>query len=77
VTVVTADGQEVRGFIMNEDRFSVQMMDTSERILLLERDKLRSFKKSPESLMPPYDTAELNDEDLQDIVAYLLTARAN
>jgi cytochrome c oxidase cbb3-type subunit 3 len=71
VTVVTADGQEAKGFIMNEDRFSVQMMDTRERILLLERDKLRSFKKSPESLMPPYSTALLNDEDLQDIVAYL------
>jgi hypothetical protein len=30
VTVVTADGKETKGFIMNEDRFSVQMMDTSE-----------------------------------------------
>ena len=43
--VVTADGKESKGFIMNEDRFSVQMMDTSERILLLEKDKLRSFEK--------------------------------
>lgn len=73
VTVVTADGQETKGFIMNEDRFSVQMMDISERILLLERDKLRSFKKSSVSLMPPYDTTLLSDKDLQDIIAYLLT----
>ena len=77
VTVVTAEGQETKGFIMNEDRFSVQMMDTSERILLLEREKLRSFKKSSVSLMPPYDTTQLSDKDLKDIVGYLLAAGAN
>ena len=77
VTVVTADGQETKGFIMNEDRFSVQMMDTSERILLLEKDKLRSFKKSSVSLMPPYDTTLLSENDLRDVVGYLLTAGAN
>jgi cytochrome c oxidase cbb3-type subunit 3 len=74
VTVVTADGQQRKGFVMNEDRFSVQMMDTSERLLLLERDKLRSFQKNPQSLMPPYSPAALSDKDLQDIVSYLLTA---
>ena len=72
VTVVTADGKETKGFIMNEDRFSVQMMDMNERVLLLEKDKLRSFKKSSVSLMPPYGTALLSDKDLQDITAYLL-----
>ena len=76
VTVMTVDGHETKGFIMNEDRFSIQMMDTSERIVLLERDKLRSFKKSPISLMPPYDTTLLSDKDLQDIIAYLLSVGA-
>jgi len=71
VTVVTADGQEVKGFVMNEDLFSLQMMDTGERIRLLDRAKLRSVKKSPVSLMPPYDTTRLSDKDLEDIVAYL------
>ena len=77
VTVVTTNGQEAKGFIMNEDRFSLQMMDTGERILLLEKDKLRSFKKSSMSLMPPYDTTLLSDHDLRDIVGYLLTAGSN
>ena len=76
VAVVTVDGQEASGFIMNEDNFSVQMMDTSERILLLEKDKLRSFKKSSESLMPSYDTTLLSDKDLQDMIAYLLNVGA-
>lgn len=73
VTIETADGQQRKGFVMNEDRFSVQMMDTSEQILLLERDKLRSFHKIPQSLMPAYNRTLLSDKDLQDIVAYLFT----
>ena len=75
-TVVTADGKDARGFIMNEDRFSVQMMDSSENILLLDKDKLRSFHKSSVSLMPPYDTTALSDKDLQDIIGFLLTVGA-
>jgi cytochrome c oxidase cbb3-type subunit III len=76
VTVVTAEGKEIKGVALNEDRFSVQMMDTSEHIHLFEKDKLRSFEKSRVSLMPAYDTSLLSDKDLQDIVAYLLSVGA-
>jgi mono/diheme cytochrome c family protein len=54
----------------------VQMMDTNERIYLLEKDKLRSFKKTRESMMPKYDPDVLSDKDLDDIVAYLITVGA-
>ena len=76
VTVVTAEGKEIKGVALNEDLFSVQMMDTSEHIHLFEKDKLRSFGKSRVSLMPAYDTSLLSDKDLQDIVAYLLSVGA-
>jgi cytochrome c oxidase cbb3-type subunit III len=76
ITVVTADGKEIKGVALNEDNFSVQMMDSSEQIHLLEKDKLRSFKKSRESLMPPYNPDTLSDKDLEDIVAYLITVGA-
>ena len=71
VTIVTADGKEIRGVALNEDSFSVQMMDSSENIHLLEKDKLRSFQKSRESMMPKYNADILSDKDLEDIVAYL------
>ena len=71
VTVVTADGKEIKGVTLNEDNFSVQIMDTSEQIYLLDKDKLRSFSKSRESLMPTYTPELLSDKDLGDIVAYL------
>jgi len=73
VTVVTADGREIKGVALNEDDFSVQIMDMSEGIHLFEKNKLRSFSKSRVSLMPSYDATLLSDQDLQDIVAYLLS----
>jgi putative heme-binding domain-containing protein len=71
VAVITADGKEVKGVTLNEDSFSVQIMDTSEQIHLLEKDQLRSFEKSRQSAMPKYGTDILSDKDLGDIVAYL------
>ena len=76
VTVVTANGKEIKGVALNEDHFSVQMMDANEQIYLLEKDKLRSFQKSRESMMPKYDAAVLNDKDLGDLVAYLISLGA-
>src|ERR1700745_1110311 len=37
VTVVTANGEEIKGVTLNEDSFSLQLMDTAERIHLLEK----------------------------------------
>jgi putative heme-binding domain-containing protein len=76
ITVVTADGKEIKGVALNEDSFTVQMMDTSEQIYLLEKDKLRSLQKSRESMMPRYDVEFFSDKDLEDIVAYLVSVGA-
>ncbi len=76
VTVVTADGKEIKGVALNEDSFSVQMMDSSEQIYLLEKDKLRSFKKSRDSMMPPYKPDVLSDKNLDDVVAFLISVGA-
>jgi cytochrome c oxidase cbb3-type subunit III len=71
VTVVTPDGKQLKGVTLNEDSFSLQMMDMSGNIHLLEKDKLRSFQKSRDSAMPKYTTDTLSDKDLEDIVAFL------
>jgi len=72
VTVVTADGKTIKGVTLNEDSFTVQIMDAGEHIHLLDKDKLRSFQKSRESAMPKYDRDVLSDSDLDDIVAFLV-----
>jgi len=76
VTVVTADGKQIKGVTLDEDNFSVQIMDAGETIHLLEKDKLRSFQKTRQSAMPKYDADILSDNDLNDIVAYLISVSA-
>jgi len=76
VKVETAEGQKFMGVVLNEDQFTLQMMDTRENLHLFEKDKLKSFEKTRESLMPAYDQKTLSDKDLQDIVAYLLEVGA-
>ena len=71
VTVVTADGKQIKGVTLNEDSFSVQMMDSGEHVYLLEKSQLKSFQKSRESAMPQYNSDVLSDKDLDDIVAFL------
>jgi putative heme-binding domain-containing protein len=71
VTVVTEDGKEIKGVTLNEDSFSVQIMDSGEHIHLLQKDKLKSFKTSRESAMPKYNPDVLSDKEVEDIVAFL------
>jgi cytochrome c oxidase cbb3-type subunit III len=76
VSVVTADGQAFKGVTLNEDNFSVQMMDTQQQIRLFDKDKLKSFTKTRESLMPAYDEKTLSEQDLRDLLAYLFEVSA-
>jgi putative heme-binding domain-containing protein len=73
VTVLDERGQKFQGVVLNEDNFTLQMLDTREQLHLFEKDKVRSVEKSRESLMPKYDEKMLPEKDLQDIVAYLLS----
>jgi cytochrome c oxidase cbb3-type subunit 3 len=73
-TVITADATLYQGVILNEDSFTVQMLDRSERLHSFEKAKLRSFQKSRESLMPAYDVKMLPEKDLKDLIAFLLAA---
>jgi putative heme-binding domain-containing protein len=75
VSVVTADGTKLIGVVLNEDQFTLQMMDTREQLHLFEKNKLRSFEKTRESLMPAYDQKALSDKDLLDLIAYLQSTK--
>jgi cytochrome c oxidase cbb3-type subunit III len=74
VTVVTPEGTKLQGVVLNEDSFTVQMLDTREQLHSFEKSKLRSYEKTRESLMPPYDAKTLPDKDLKDLIAFLIAA---
>lgn len=71
VTLVMRDGRRVRAVRKNEDPFSLQVMDTSERILLLDRSDLREVVVEKVSLMPAYPRERLTDAELDDVIRYL------
>jgi putative heme-binding domain-containing protein len=75
VTLVTKDGQRIRGTKKNEDVFSIQVMDTRERIQGFLKSSLQDVIYEKASLMPEYGPSRLNDNDLNDLVGYLTTLR--
>jgi len=71
VTVVARDGRRTRGVRKNEDPFSLQIMDTSERLLSFDQSDLREVVREPRSLMPDYGADRLTDAELDDVIRYL------
>jgi putative heme-binding domain-containing protein len=75
VTITAANGAAVQGVKKNEDLFSVQVMDTRERIQGYEKDKVKSVSSPTRSVMPVYGPDRLSESDLDDVVRYLQTLR--
>jgi|RhiMetdeSRZDD1v2_1073273.scaffolds.fasta_scaffold14368_2 putative heme-binding domain-containing protein len=77
VTLVTKDGQRIRGAKKNEDVFSIQVMDMRERIQGYLKSNLQDVVYEKASLMPEYGPGRLNDNDLNDLIGYLTTLRGS
>ena len=76
VTVVTRDGQRIRGVRKSEDAFSIQMMETGGQLRGYLKAGLREVVRDTISLMPAFGADRLNDRDLADLLAFLSTLRA-
>jgi putative heme-binding domain-containing protein len=77
VTVVTANGERVVGVAKNEDTFSIQLLDTHQRLQFFLKKNLKEVTHERKSLMPVYSETMLKPAELQDLVAYLETLREN
>ena len=75
VTLTPPNGQPIHGTKKNEDLFSVQIMDSRERIQGYLKEDLREVKTDTRSTMPVFGTERLNEKDLDDLLAYLQTLR--
>lgn len=74
VRVVTERGT-YEGMRINEDAFTVQMRDLAGEIYSFAKSELISYEKAPgHSLMPGY-TPVLNAQQIDDLVAYLMSLR--
>ncbi len=75
VIITPASGPPIHGVKKNEDLFSVQIMDTSERIQGYEKDQMKSVVDGKTSTMPLFGPDRLSDSDLDDVIRYLQTLR--
>jgi putative heme-binding domain-containing protein len=75
VTVVTADGERIRGVTKGEDAFSIQIMDTSQQLRGYMKSDLSDLVREQGSLMPAFTDARLPQQELDDVVRYLGTLR--
>jgi cytochrome c oxidase cbb3-type subunit III len=74
VRAVTADGRVVSGRRLNEDTYTVQILDDHERLVSLTKADLREYTISTTSPMPSYKST-LGPGELGDLVAYLLSLK--
>jgi putative heme-binding domain-containing protein len=71
---VTRDGRTIQGRRLNEDTYTVQLIDEQERLVSLTKADLRSLEALSTSAMPAYG-ATLGPEELSDVIAYLLSLK--
>jgi len=71
VTVVNADGRRITGIAKNEDTFSVQLLDTDQKLQFFLKKNVQQVIHERKSLMPAYSEQMLSQSALQDLVAYM------
>jgi mono/diheme cytochrome c family protein len=75
VHAVTRQGVELTGLRVNEDNFTIQILEPSGRFHSFRKDALTKLEERPtQSVMPSYKTV-FSSEELQNLVAYLSSLR--
>jgi putative heme-binding domain-containing protein len=71
---VTREGATITGRVINRDSFTFQVIDSKERLLMLEKADLREFSFSDKSAMPPFK-GKLAQTEVADLVTYLMSLK--
>ena len=74
VEVVTRDGATLTGRVLNEDTFSLQLIDSKEKLVSLQKADLSKLEFLKTSAMPSYRD-KLSGDELSDLTGYLLSLK--
>jgi len=74
VRAVTKDGKVITGRRLNEDTYTVQLIDEQERLVSLVKANLREYGLVRQTSMPAYGD-KLAANELADLLAYLLSLK--
>ena len=74
VRIVTRDGRTISGRRLNEDTFTVQVIDEQERLVSIDKTNIREFVAAKTSPMPSF-AATFSEDEIADVIAYLLSLK--
>ncbi len=74
VTIAMKDGRTVRGRRLNEDSFTVQLIDEHEQLLSVDKTDIRQFDIGRVTAMPSYRD-KLSDDELSDLLGWLVSLK--
>lgn len=74
VKIVKKDGRTINGRRLNEDTYSVQIIDDHEQLMSLMKSDLRELTVLKTSTMPSYKD-KLTQQEIADIVSYLASLK--
>jgi len=72
--VVTKAGVTVTGRLLNEDTFTVQLIDSKERLVTFKKADLKEYSFAEKSPMPSYQD-KLTQQELSDVIGYLTSLK--
>ncbi len=76
VRIRTKDGRTINGRRLNEDTFTVQLIDETESLLTFDKADLREFSILLKSPMPSYKNT-LSQSEIADLVAFLVSLKGS
>ena len=76
VRVVTGDGATITGRLLNHDTFTLQLLDSTERLRSFTKSSLREITVIPASPKTSY-RGRLSNEEIADLVGYLATLKGS
>jgi putative heme-binding domain-containing protein len=74
IRAVTKDGQTISGRRLNEDTYTVLLIDDKERLVALEKSTLREFQVLTKSTMPSYRD-KLTADEIADLLGFLVSLK--
>ena len=72
VRIVTRDGATITGRLLNQDAFTVQILDSKEQLRSMQRADLKEFAFIDKSPMPSF-RGRLSPQEITDLVSYLVS----
>lgn len=74
VRVMTRAGEPIPGILLNEDAFSIQLLDNGERLRSFSKADLQEIAREDGSMMPSF-AGRFDERELTDLIAFLASLR--